>query len=707
MGKKPIKLNEMNYFDFSLQPGKELASRISVNSGLPLISIITVYGEVYNEPNVAQTYMSLKNQTFPYWEWIVIANEEIEYLKITAKTDKRIKIVKSEEKNIANARLIAANMATTDLIYVLDEDNLIDKTMLECGYFSMLTNPEATFSYSRMVDFGTKEVLYNKKLSISDQKKKNYISSGSFVRKDKFLEVENYSKLSEYKIEDWYMWLYFLSKGYTPLKMGFYGFWHRNDKYKKTLKTKVANVDDVPLMKELIDKINNKTEIIQFDDSYEVDYKHVPVKFDLKRKPIVPIDDTKRVLFILPWSVVGGADIFNLNLIKGLRKKGYQISVITTQKCDYALRQQVEQYVDEYFDLTSFLKRKEWASFIQYIISSRRMNLVFLSNSYYGYYVLPWLKCQFKDVPFVDYIHAENWTLRNGGFPKDSNAVAGYLDATYTCTSYLKEVMYKTMKRDVKNIKPVHIGTDAEFFNPEFEFELEKELKERFEGKKVILFPSRIVHYKRPLFAISIVKELLKKRKDIVLAIVGDGAALPDVKEYIEKNNLQENVICFGMQNDVRPFYKVADVTLICSLREGLTLTTYESLSMGVPIVSSNVGGQKELIVDDCGLIMDTYQTPDEQFDFNYSEEEILKYCEAITKVISVENKEEIKLKCRNRIKEKFTIDKMINTIDKEFTKLILSKSTVNSNICKNVELAERYLLVHSVLESKDERKKY
>ena len=100
------------------------------------------------------------------------------------------------------------------------------------------------------------------------------------------------------------------------------------------------SIDDKTSKKfsEIMKNINPKTEIIQFDDSYEVDYKNVPEKVDLKRKPIVPDNDIKRVLFILPWSVVGGADIFNLNLIKGLKQKNYEISVITTQKCGLCLK---------------------------------------------------------------------------------------------------------------------------------------------------------------------------------------------------------------------------------------------------------------------------------------------------------------------------------------------------------------------------------
>lgn len=266
--------------------------------------------------------------------------------------------------------------------------------------------------------------------------------------------------------------------------------------------------------------------------------------------------------------------------------------------------------------------------------------------------------------------------------------------------------MYKTMKRNVKNVKTVYIGTDTDYFNPEFESEKYDELKEKYKGKKVILLPCRIVHAKRPIFAINVIKKLAEIRDDVRLAIVGDGVALKDVKNYIIENNLQNIVECFGYQKDVRPFYKVASATIICSLQEGLALVAYESMAMGVPVVSANIGGQSELIDEECGALVPVYQKLEEQLNFNYSDEEIEKYVTKFLEIFDKLENTDIKEKCREKVVNGFSISKMINTMDKEFTRLIKSGSKIDKNLLKNVELAERYLLVHGVLESKDEREK-
>ena len=88
------------------------------------------------------------------------------------------------------------------------------------------------------------------------------------------------------------------------------------------------------------------------------------------------------------------------------------------------------------------------------------------------------------------------------------------------------------------------------------------------------------------------------------------------------------------------------------------------------------------------------------------SDEEIEKYVTKFLEIFDKLENTDIKEKCREKVVNGFSISKMINTMDKEFTRLIKSGSKIDKNLLKNVELAERYLLVHGVLESKDEREK-
>lgn len=637
MKKEISSSNEIKYFNFSTEPGKNKNTRIYQTNEQPLVSAITIFSENYSENYVNQMYLSLVNQTFPYWEWIIILNEKNNFIVDKFKNEKRVKYIISNEQSTEIKKKIVLENVSTNIIFYYKENNLIDKTFLECGYFSLYFNKEASLSCSKIVNFGLVQTLRDGQFLSVDEG----INDGILI-----------------KIKDGYQEN---CRNNTAIKMQFYGYWNRITYKEKLEKEHIISKDNSA----------NELNIIDFETNYRVDYSDVPTIIDIKRKEVSNKNGKKKILFILPWTAMGGAEIFDYNLIKGLKQKGYEISVITTQKCKYVMRQKFEELIEEYFDLTTFLNRKDWASFIAYIIKSRQIELVFLTNSYYGYYSLPWLKYHFKNIPFIDYIHSENWTLRNGGKPKDSNTVAEYLDKTFVCTEYLKDLMYNKMKRNIKNVKTVYIGTDPDFFDPNKEYESENNLKELYKDKKVILFPCRIVYGKRPIFAVEVIKKLSKIKDNVCLVVVGDGEALEHTKKYVLENNLHTFVDFYGYQPDVRPFYKIADTTLICSLQEGIALVAYESLSMGVPVISSDVGGQRELINEDCGRLIKSFQKLENKYDFDYTDEEIQLYVNAILEIFEKNKKTNIKQKCRNKIIKNFSIKNMVDILDKEISKLI------------------------------------
>ena len=101
------------------------------------------------------------------------------------------------------------------------------------------------------------------------------------------------------------------------------------------------------------------------------------------------------------------------------------------------------------------------------------------------------------------------------------------------------------------------------------------------------------------MLLLEIIKNLKEKRNDFKVLVVGNGNLLPKMKAKANKLGLNENILFLGNIENPEEIYKISDITINCSIKEGLALTSYESLSMGVPVVSSDVGGQKELINED------------------------------------------------------------------------------------------------------------
>lgn len=698
---------EEKYFDYTMMPGNEVFETHSINDGEPIISIITGY---YNcKQYIRETANSIINQTFPYWEWIIIndgSTEEgtKEILEEISKLDSRIKVYHEKNRGRLKTRDYAIEKAKCDLLFIIDADDAIDRTMLECCYWTLQTNPKASWVYADLVNFGGQEFLWKKIFDINIEKKENIISVCSLIRKKDLLDVGGYGVVDDDVHEDWHLWLRMLEKGYFPIRMNYYGFWYRKKKEGGILdsinKDKKRDEHARTEIAKQANKIRDEVFAIQFPTTTKSNYDSYPYTFEWDRKPINIKGEKIRLLFIFPWFKVGGADKFNLDLISRLDKNKFDITIVTTETSDYIWRQKFEKHA-EVFDLTSFLHRQDWPAFIYYLIKSRNIDIVMQSNSYFGFYAIPWLKSEFPEVVFTDYLHSENMSWRNGEYPRDSTAIDGFLDRSYTCTKVLRESMKKNMGRTIDNVETVYIGVDEEEFDKnKIEISDNEDLakvQDKLSGKKVILFLCRISEEKRPIFMVKVFKKLLETDKDLMLMVVGDGPELNEMKATAKKDGIDENIIFFGMQSNVKPFYKAADVSIICSLVEGLTITTYESLAMGTPVVTADVGGQKELVDKSCGRVVQNIQTAATGcFDRNYSEEEINRYVKAINEVLKNST---LKDKCREKILNGYTVNNMVDIFTKEFENFAKQGSKVNPQSIVNKDLYKQYIVMYNQLD--------
>ena len=78
--------------------------------------------------------------------------------------------------------------------------------------------------------------------------------------------------------------------------------------------------------------------------------------------------------------------------------------------------------------------------------------------------------------------------------------------------------------------------------------------------------------------------------------IVGEGARRAAIKARTGELGLGDHVIFAGEQADVRPYVRLCDVCVLCSTTESFSLAAMEALALGVPFVSSQVGGMAEIV---------------------------------------------------------------------------------------------------------------
>ena len=70
------------------------------------------------------------------------------------------------------------------------------------------------------------------------------------------------------------------------------------------------------------------------------------------------------------------------------------------------------------------------------------------------------------------------------------------------------------------------------------------------------------------MFLCKAFKELIKENRDIKLMIAGSGEEELNLKKFINKNNLQKNIILLGYIENIYPYFKNSKGFILSSLWE-------------------------------------------------------------------------------------------------------------------------------------------
>jgi glycosyltransferase involved in cell wall biosynthesis len=117
-----------------------------------------------------------------------------------------------------------------------------------------------------------------------------------------------------------------------------------------------------------------------------------------------------------------------------------------------------------------------------------------------------------------------------------------------------------------------------------------------------IVSVGRLVHVKGHQYLIDALR-ILKDTEfefDYRLSIAGEGERLADLKQQAERLNLLDRVAFIGQldRSEIFELYDTADVFCLPSLREGTPKVLLEAMARGVPIVATDVGGVRSVVVN-------------------------------------------------------------------------------------------------------------
>lgn len=115
----------------------------------------------------------------------------------------------------------------------------------------------------------------------------------------------------------------------------------------------------------------------------------------------------------------------------------------------------------------------------------------------------------------------------------------------------------------------------------------------------VIVSAGRLVPWKGMLEVIEMMPEILESLPNARLVIVGDGPERSNLEKKIAELGLEASVRLTGRLNQAELFdyVKAADVFVLNTAYEGLSHQILETMAIGTPVVTTEIGGNPEVIV--------------------------------------------------------------------------------------------------------------
>ena len=91
------------------------------------------------------------------------------------------------------------------------------------------------------------------------------------------------------------------------------------------------------------------------------------------------------------------------------------------------------------------------------------------------------------------------------------------------------------------------------------------------------------------------------KNQNIKFVVCGAGRDQEEIEAQIKELGIEDKVNLLGYRKDVNNILMASDAFFLPSHQEGLTLSIIEALNFGLPVITSNVRGNKDLIEDGRG----------------------------------------------------------------------------------------------------------
>lgn len=384
-----------------------------------------------------------------------------------------------------------------------------------------------------------------------------------------------------------------------------------------------------------------------------------------------------KVAHIITRIITGGAEENTLYTIKGLDKKKFDIDLIVGEE----FREDIyDNFENNDFCIIRLKGLKGKLNFLYDPIVLIKLINLFKKNHYDIVHthltkigILGKIASRISGVPIIIHglhgsaFQAFNSKLLNWALIFFERITSKYTDAYISVSRILSEKYIKEGIGKRENHFTVYSGMNLDkFYYSRKKINRRKKLADLGISSDCFIIGNvaTLEPRKGHKFLIDAFKKVIEKHKNksIKLIIVSDGYERENLVNYVDKLDLKEKVIFTGYREDIEELMAIMDVFVLSSLREGLPRVLVQAAAVGIPLIAFNVDGVPEIIKNNYNGFLVRPKDVEELAD------RIIRY---------INNRELINLqgqRGREFVKDKWSIEDMVNKIDGIYQELIKEK---------------------------------
>ncbi len=148
---------------------------------------------------------------------------------------------------------------------------------------------------------------------------------------------------------------------------------------------------------------------------------------------------------------------------------------------------------------------------------------------------------------------------------------------------------------DAKKVFTVHNAINTVDFLKGTELDSQRKI-----ARKVVGTVGRLHSSKNYRLFLDMARIVLENSEpgSLKFVVIGDGDLRNELERYAQQSGIAENVVFTGESDDVFPLLQTMDVFVMTSLYEGLSNAIMEAMLAGLPVVATDVGGNRELVIN-------------------------------------------------------------------------------------------------------------